>query len=568
MLLLAAVLLVVGGVHAPVLSARAVSIDDGPYLLDNRMVNDPGWSTAVRFLGEVAEPSSMAGYYQPLTMISLMLDVGMGGGPQNLEPFRVTSLILHLASTGFVVLLIYQLFGSAPAAAMVGLLFGLHPVAVDRVAWIADRKTVLSTALALASLVAYLRYARHRRARAYASALALFAMSLMAKPTALSLPLLLLLLDLWPLRRRWRQALLDKLPFVALSVLSIVVTAVSEGRTTVGAGAHQMGGSDLALTFCHNTIFYLSKVVWPVHLSLWYPFPDPLSTADPWIRAGLVGAPLLLLVLAVSLRYTPACAVGTGFFLIGFLPTLAGVLRVRDVIAANRFIYLPMVGIAILLAWLVTRAWSPVPPRRPRARWLVLAVVVAAAGAETVASRRVMARWSDSVTLHRDMVAKAPLAPKAYISLGGALQAAGDHREAITCYRRAIELGGRDATTFTNLGTALAVEGEMAEARTAFESAIAADPDYPAAHYNLGVALASGGDRPAAMACFRRTLSLDPGNADAHNNLGVELLMDQHVAEAVEHFRQAATHRPDHPDAARNLEIAEEIMRARSRSGS
>jgi hypothetical protein len=206
-LLVLLILIVVGATlfaHWPALSAQALTFDDQQYLIENQRVQNPSWTGAWRFLNEVLEPATVRGYYQPLAMISLMLDCTLGGSPDNLRPFHRTSLILHAANTVLVIVLLYMLFGQPWAAAMVGLLFGVHPMTVEPIAWIGDRKTLLAALFALGCLNCYVQFTRTKRWALYALSLALYVLALMSKPTTTLLPVGLLVMDFWPLRRLGR----------------------------------------------------------------------------------------------------------------------------------------------------------------------------------------------------------------------------------------------------------------------------------------------------------------------------------------------------------------------------
>ena len=195
--LLVAVCVLVVAVHLPTLWSQALTFDDPQYLLNNDLVQNPSWASVQKFLAEVLEPSTVSGYYQPLTMISLMIDHALGGRPDNLLPFHRTSLLLHVFNTALIIVLLYMLFSNVWAAAGVGLLFGLHPMTVESIAWVGERKTVLATFFALWSLVLYVRFAQRRRPWLYGGCLAMYALALMSKPTSLPVPALMLLLDCW-----------------------------------------------------------------------------------------------------------------------------------------------------------------------------------------------------------------------------------------------------------------------------------------------------------------------------------------------------------------------------------
>jgi hypothetical protein len=241
--LIAAVCLAVLATHWPALSAKATSIDDGQYLMGNPLVQNPCWDSARRFLTEVLKPSTVSGYYQPLTMISLMLDYALGGREDNLFPFHRTSLALHAANTALVIVLLYLLFGNIWAAAAVGLLFGVHPMTVEPIPWLSERKTLLSAFFAFWALIFYICFTRTTgNKKYYIAALVAYLLALMSKPTSIFLPLMMLLMDYWPLNRLRCQVIVEKIPFLFLAAVFIIMTIVSQisagGGFFPGQGQH------------------------------------------------------------------------------------------------------------------------------------------------------------------------------------------------------------------------------------------------------------------------------------------------------------------------------------------
>ncbi|MGB8226876.1 MAG: hypothetical protein WCE45_08460, partial [Sedimentisphaerales bacterium] len=272
--------------HWPALSAKAVSYDDEQYIFDNILVRTPGLASAWRFLTEVFEPSTVAGYYQPLTMISLMLDYALGGQTTSLLPFHITSLMLHIANTAMIILLLNQLFGRVWIAAAVGLLFGVHPLTVEPIPWASERKTLLAAFFVLWSLVLYIHFVRKGNRKAYLGCIVMYVLALMSKPTSTPLPLLMLLMDFWPLKRLKWQTILEKLPLFVIGAISAVITYVSQSLTLEVITPHAYGPMRVPFIVCHSIIFYLGKMVWPVNLSSHYPFPDPVGLSNPMVLIG------------------------------------------------------------------------------------------------------------------------------------------------------------------------------------------------------------------------------------------------------------------------------------------
>jgi tetratricopeptide (TPR) repeat protein len=556
------VLIVVVGItvlvaHWPALSAEALSFDDTQYLTENPLVQNPGWASVGRFFGEVLEPSTVRGYYQPLSMISLMLDHAMGGRADNLRPFHRTSLGLHIANTALVIVLLYLLFRRVWVAAVVGLLFGLHPMTVEPIPWVGERKTLLAAFFALWSLVAYVGYARRGVRTWYRACLASFVLALMSKPTTTPLPLLLLLLDYWPLRRLNWGAVVQKIPFLLIAGISAVITVVSQGRTSSATMPGEYPLLHVPLILCHNIIFYLYKMVWPTNLCSHYPFPDPLALSDPMVLAGVVGTCMLIPALLLSWRRTRAPLVGWLFFFVAILPTM-GVIGFTNVIASDKFAYLPSVGLMLPFAWCLGHIWSrtagtPYPKAWRAMMVLAVALVVSAEGRAT---RRYLVYWRDTETLDRYMLGLAPSSPKLHVKLGNTLLSQGRPGAAVRYYRSALALRPDMFDGHHNLALALQRQGKIEEAIQHCRAAMRSQPDQRLTHLvhiSLGGCLLELGRTDKAVRHFRAALRLKPDDVNAHVGLGLALLRSQNLEEAGRQFVAALTLRPDNAGAHYNL---------------
>lgn len=589
--LLAALVVTVGitaVIYSSVLGTRALCFDDPEYVGKNRLVQQPGWGTVGRFFGEVLEPSSVGGYYQPLAMTSLMLDYALGGRPNNIYVFQRTSYVLHLANTALVVVLVYLLFGRAWVAAAAGLLFGLHPTSVESVAWIAQRKATLSAFFSLLSLVLYVVYARRPSVWRYAGCLVMLLLALLSKPTSTPLPLLMLLLDYWPLNRLGKRAVVEKLPLLALSAVFAVITVISQARTASVTAPGGPSGGQALLVLCHNVVFYLWHFCWPRTLTPYYPYPQPLTIAQPMVLAGVVGTAVLVALLIVSWRYTRAFVVGGLFFFVAIFPAL-GVVGFANTIAADRFLYLPMVGLLLPVAWLLTRVLDAARAGSRAALATTAAVVVLAALVvlDAWGTRQYLSLWRDTETLHRHMIAVVPDALEPRCSLGSFFEEEGRGEDAIALYREVLAREPRYLKALNNLGNSLTERGRAAEAVPYLQRAIELKPDFVQAHVNLasslaqlgrveeawrhfnqaqqikplgagtynafGVALAQGGRPEDAVRCFTEALRLVPDSADVHANWGNTLAMQGRLAEAIEHYEQSLKLDPAASETHSNL---------------
>ena len=518
--LLAAVCITVAATHWPGLSAHAFSMDDNEYLKGNALIQNPSFSSAWRFITEVLEPSSIRGAYTPVTMISVMLDYAMGGRRENLYPFHRTSLIIHLLNTALVMIFIYQLFGSVAPAAMVALLFGIHPLTVGRIAWVTERKTVLTAFFAMWSLILYVRYTRSRDWKIYGVSLVMYLLALLAKPTSLPLPALMLLLDYWPLRRLSRQAVMEKLPFFAVGAVYFIIAYISFGRTAVIVESEGPQIVRSCLIICHNIIFYLRKIVWPANLSIYYMFPEPFSASHPMVSAGIIGTIILLVVLLVSWRRMRAPIVGWLFFFVAVFPTM-GVIGFTDVIAANRFIYLPSLGLLLILGWGLTWLWEnrslKIPLNTQRICIVVLVAVLAVF--EIKACRAYAVHWQETEEHFRYMLSLAPKSEKLNYNLGLELARQNRNEEAISYFLKALEIKPDFDMAHNNLGVMLAKRGDLDAAIVRFKTAIQLKPTNVRAHYNLASALRLKGEIKSAIDQYRETLRLRPQDLDALTNL-------------------------------------------------
>jgi len=579
--------------HWPALSANALSFDDEQYMVKNMSVQNPSFTSAKKFLTEVLEPSTVGGYYQPLTMISLMFDSAMGGKPNNLMPFHRTSLFLHTINTALIIILLWSLFGNIWAAVAVGLLFGTHPMTVETIPWIGERKTLLAAFFSLWSLILYIRYAKTNNSIFYVACIIAYILALMSKPTSTPLPLAMLLIDFWPLKRLNKKAILEKLPFLAIGLVSAVITIISQGRT---AGTELAGGYQIwkmPLVICYDTAFYMYKMICPINLSSHYAFPDPLSLSNPKVLACFIGALVIAILLIISFRWTHGVLTGWLIFFITILPTMQ-IMRFSNVIASDKFAYLPSIG--LLMALTAFLIWLNNTYRTKNIRQVIIIIFIILVCAETVATRRYLTHWRDTASLCRHMLKLTPNAQAIHVQLGAVLESQGKTREAVSHYMKALQVKPDNSEAINNLGVILAKQGKLGEAVMHFnralqirpfyaeayfnlanvskaqnkideaigyyQKALQINPNYYEAHNNLGVVLKSQKRLDEAISHYRQALKINPKYVSAHNNLGNALLLKNRVNEAISHYRQSLQIKPDDATANRNLNL---ILRSKNR---
>jgi Flp pilus assembly protein TadD len=540
-LLLAALVLVV---FLPALRNGFVW-DDQQYVLENPHVTGGLTAGNLRW----ALTSFLAGNWHPLTWASHMLDVRLFGLAA--WGHHLTNVLLHLANTLLLYLLLRGLTGAAGRSLLVAALFAVHPLHVESVAWVAERKDVLSTLLGLLALGAYLRYARRPSPGRYGAVVALFAAGLTAKPMLVTLPFLLLLLDAWPLgrlgRASWRGPLLEKLPLLALSAASSVVTF----RAQVSAGAYSPYTLPARLT---NAVVaygrYLGKTFAPVGLSAYYPH------AEETLPLGLTAGTLLGLCLATALvvlvrHRRPWLAVGW-FWFAGTLVPVIGLVQVGQQAIADRYTYVPLIGVFIAAAWSLGEAAA----RRPAWRPALVAVPALAVAALSVASIVQLRTWRDSVALYTRAIEVTPGNWLAHFNLGVHYQEQGREEEAAAHYRAALETKPYYEKALNNLGTIAAEQGRSTEAVTWYRAALEAKPEFPDALGNLGAELVKQGRFGEAEALLRQALGKSPDFYEARMNLAELLLRQGRWPESVVEFAGAVRLRPDAARARKGYGVA------------
>ncbi|GJM27094.1 MAG: hypothetical protein DHS20C16_35090 [Phycisphaerae bacterium] len=546
--LLVALCLIVALVHWPVLSAQALSLDDGEFLLDNPLVQNPGWESAKRFLGEVLEPTTVEGYYLPLSMISLMTDYAMGGREGDLLAFHRTSLILHVLNVALIAIFLRMLFGNSMAAILAALVFGLHPLTVEPVAWIGERKTLLAMFFALLTMLSYLRFTHGRRWPWLAAACVAYVLALMSKPTVVPLPFLLVALDYWPLNRPIRKSLLEKLPLFLLAGLFAVVTLVSHSRTAGILSSVDHGPLEKLLLMCHLAAFYGGKIIFPTNLSSVYPVPAPISFANSTILVGVFVTILLGAAIVVSSKKTRAIVGGGIFFVLALAPTL-GIVRYSWIYASDKYVYFPAIGLLMVLAW----GLKSLLQKGNIAKIILGLVMLGVVGAEVVGVRGYLPKWDDTLTLSEHILSQAPGTPQIHVNLGDAYEDAGRREDAITQYRAAIQNWPTYALAHNNLGSVLAMEGDMENAIKHLRTALKFKPDDAPAHSNIAIALLDSGHGDEALKHCKRALELKPGYPKFLFVMGNILRARGDLEGAIASYREATKAKNDYVEAWRRL---------------
>jgi protein O-mannosyl-transferase len=555
MLLAGLALLAVAAAHYPVLAARALSIDDRQYLVDNHLIQNPSWHSVGRFFAEIRRPSTVEGYYQPLSMVSLMLDYAAGGRIDNPQPFHRTSLTLHVVNVALLMMLLASLTGRTMPAIAAGLLYGLHPLTVEPLPWIGERKTLLATAFALASLITYVRYARRTNRRVYALVTLLYLLGLLCKPTILPLPVLMLLLDFWPLDRLNRRAVLEKAPLLMLGLAAGIVAVGTQGSQT----STPYPAGTIILVAGYDIPFYLSKILLPAGLTSVYPFPEPLRLANPMIIGACVLTLLLAAAICVSLRWTRALFVGAGFFLLAICPTFTNVGYSLG-IAADKYAYFPLAGMALIAAWGLSRLWSIANGAAARTKRTAVVCIVAGLAVGFAALTRHQYRfWRNTETLFQRIVDRAPDSPTGYAGLAYALAEQKRVDEVITLLEPVVGRHPEWYNVQLNLGKALLVKNRPEEAILHFRQALVSNPAFVPARYELGMACLALNRHDEGLRELGEVVRQKPQHLAARLAMAREFARTGQLDLALQEARAVVTLQPAHL-AARRL-VAEVLVR-------
>jgi type IV pilus biogenesis/stability protein PilW len=493
------------------------------------------------------------GHWHPLTWLSHMLDCQFyglnAGGP------HLTNVLLHTATVILLFMVLRRMTGCLWRSAFVVAVFAIHPLRVESVVWVAERKDVLSAFFFMLTLGAYVRYVRHPPSIIrYGIVVLFFALGLLSKDMLVTLPFVLLLLDYWPLNRLSGfspQVLLrrvaEKIPLLVLTVGSCVVTFLMPEN--ISSYVHLPLGLRLENAVV-SYVTYLWQMIYPSGLACLY--PNPTNYLPLWQVAGALG--LLLAISGVVWAFYkqhPWLVVGWLWYL-GMMIPVIGIVQISYYAHADRYTYLPQIGLYLLLTWAVADLGAGWRYRRVVLASLSTLILAALIGC----ARTQVSYWRNGETLWTHTLACTSDNFVGYYNLGNALLQKGQVDEAITQYQRALQIHPDYADAHHNLGTALIKEGKVDEAITQFQRALQIHPDDGEARYNLGNALLQKGQVDEAITQYQWALQIHPDNADAQNNLGVALRQKGKVDEEIAHYQMALQINPDNADAQNNLGVA------------
>lgn len=530
--------LVTFAVYVPVRHFSFLNYDDPSYVTGNLHVRNGLTAGGI----EWAFRSTEAANWFPLTWISHMADVQLFG--LNSGRHHLGNVLLHAASAVLLFLLLFRTTGATWRPGLVAAIFALHPLHVESVAWIAERKDVLSAFFWMLALLAYVRFVESPNARRYTFLLLAFSAGLMSKPMIVTLPVVALLLDVWPLRRTMSKAVIvEKLPLFGLSAaVSALIFLAQRGGGAVLSIDQLPLAARLANALVSYAV-YAAKLFWPSNLAVFYPFPASLPAWEA-IAAGAAVAAVSALVIHERAR-RPYLMVGWLWYLATLLPVI-GIVQVGLQARADRYTYIPLIGLSIMLAW----GAAELGARRLRAVAAVAAVAVVAWAATT---RSYLSAWQDSASLFQHALGATAGNYVAYNNLGVALRDRGDTIAAMANFQAALAIRPAYAEAQTNLGESLLRQGRPDEAMVPITEALRLNPSLPEAHVNFGAVLSRQGKTAEAVEQYRLAVQLDPANAEAHGGLGAILTDLGRPEEALAELTEAVRLKPDDADGHYNL---------------
>jgi tetratricopeptide (TPR) repeat protein len=555
-------------VYLQVKNHSFVGFDDNKYVRENTYVQNGLTSEGISW----AFTATFASNWHPLTWLSHMMDCQLYGLKPGMH--HLTNLLFHMANSLLLFFTLRRMTGNSWRSGFVAALFALHPLHVESVAWLSERKDVLSGLFWMLTLWGYGWYVERPGLKRYMTALVFFCLGLMAKPMLVTLPFVLLLLDYWPLRRfqfgigggdgnSKNHGALDsnhqrstafrlvweKVPFFVIAAVSSILTFVVQQKGGAVRSLDMLTLGDRISNALVSYVSYIGKTVWPWNLAFFYPYPGILPM---WQVAGaLLLITLVFLAVIMAAPQYPYLAVGWLWY-IGTLIPVIGLVQIGAQALADRYTYIPLIGIFIIIAWGVPELV---------ARWRYRATGLAAtAGALisilTAVTWLQVRYWANTITLFEHAIDVTADNYVAQNNLGVALLAEGRIAEAMKHYSEALEIKPDFERAHYNLGRALGALGKSEEAIRHYSEAVRVSPDFARAHYQLGMALAATDRTAEAIKHYSEALRLRPDSLVVHNDLGVALFREGNINESIAHFQEALRIMPEYADARNNLKMA------------
>ena len=528
---------------------KFVLYDDGLYVLGNKNIQTGFTWSSVSW----AFTTLFGCNWHPLTWLSFMLDYKMYG--TNAGGYHVTNVLIHLVNTLLLFLIFGRMTGGLWKSGFVAALFAVHPLHVESVAWVMERKDVLSTMFWLLTIAAYAYYADQRSFKRYGLVLIAFGLGLMSKPMLVTLPIILLLLDYWPLRRfeggafvACRRLIPEKIPLIAMSAVVSAITIYAQDISGAMESLGDVGLLDRMVNAVVSYGGYVAKMLQPVNLAVFYPYPAsfPLSLLLPSVA-------LLVALSLLSVRYihtAPYLAIGWLWYLITLLPVI-GLIQVGAQAMADRYTYVSLIGLFIVIAWGI--------PDLLKGNSFYRYFIPVAAGTTillmVILTFQQTAVWRDSRVLFEHAIAVTEGNFVAHNNLGIYLLGGKHFVEAESHFEKVVQIKPGNEKYLNNLGLAIYRQGRYDEAMKYYLQAIAINPLFADTYYLAADVCLRSGREDEALGYYRKALQLRPGNAGAENNVAAILIRQEKLDEAILYLKAAIKHHPDYAVARNTLAV-------------
>ncbi len=543
----------------PSLKNEFTNWDDMGLVVENTAIRDLSWRNIRSIF-----TSSFISTYIPLTILSFSLEYHFF----ELNPlaYHTTNLILHLVNCVLVFCLIYILTCNSYVSLIAALLFGIHPLRVESVAWVTERKDVLYSVFFLGSIIFYLYYKKVQNLRNYYLSLFLFILSCMAKGVAVTLPFVLPVFDYFFKRKFNKKLLIEKIPFFGVALIFAAIAMIIQRQTQILQQESFFGLQNIFIA-CYGLVFYLTKTLLPFNLSAMYPYPEGNGALLPPI---FLFSPIIVVAFAAfivySKKYTRRIIFGSLFFFITILPVLELITVAGDAIAADRYTYIPSIGLVFVVAigikWLYLRASG----FKELVKAFLVVILVAATSIFSVLTWQRCKVWKNSFTLWSDVLEKYPNVPDAYNGRGLFYYDTKNYDKAISDFSQALIVDKNYLKAYYNRGNVYDAMGEYDRAISDFTRALELNPKYAKAYNNRGLTYGRIGEHQRALADFTKALKIDPNYVVAYNNRGLTYGRLAEHRRAVSDFTQALTIDPKYTKAYYNRAIAYYLLKEYNRA--
>lgn len=553
-------------VYWPVQNYEFINYDDNGYIIDNNNVK-AGFTLDGFYWAFTTLDEQFVGYWHPITWLSLMFDYQLYGF--NAGGYHWTNVIIHVFNAILLFFLFKNLTGAVWRSAVVAALFAIHPINVESVAWIAERKNVLSTFFWMLTMLFYVWYVKHPDWKRYILVLISFALGLMSKPTVVTIPFVLLLIDYWPLYRtaikiqndieiqspskvgkeKLSFLILEKVPMFILSVISIHINLdVSQSFRTMA--------SFLIIQRINNAIYsyamYLKKLFWPTDLSIAYLYLN----VPIWqiFLSAIVLIVITIFVCKYSKKYS-YLPVGWFWYLGTLVPAIGIIVPASNQTMADRYAYVPFIGLFVIIAWGTKQIFSKAVFLKKLFIFASVLIILFL----TAAAYNQVKVWATIMTLFEDAFKKNPNNYLACQILGQEMAKTGENDKALHYYDMAIKANPQSWPAYNNKGLILNTLGRREEAFQNFQKAIQANKFSVEAYHNIGAYYYENKNFDEAVKYFLKAIEIDPLYIESYNYLGVALVEKGKIQEGMTYFEKALRINPNNINAQKNLKIAQKL---------